>query len=50
VLEERAELQGRLGRSDCVASEMEISRAITANLNRELSLRRAGALYVRGLC
>ncbi|GBF99343.1 hypothetical protein Rsub_11755 [Raphidocelis subcapitata] len=42
VLEERAALQARLGCSDCVASEMEVSRAITSNLNRELSLRRAG--------
>lgn len=39
VLSERADLQARLGRTDCLVAEMEITRRISANITKELALR-----------
>jgi hypothetical protein len=58
VLAERAALQARVGRTDSLVSEMEVTHALSANIKKELSLRccAAGAAWpgaapvAEGLC
>jgi hypothetical protein len=36
---ERAVLQGRVGRADCLEGEMEVTQALSANIQKEFNVR-----------